>query len=285
MPLEAQLISISTAWPLRLTALLALCTAGVTPVESAELKPATIAAFDRYVSAAGARMTVELDAAANRFLWLSTQPETVQRDGFERLQRGELLVERLTATDHGRPIEIPGGLVHHWVGLAFLPGVTLERTIALLQDYDHHASIYTPRITRSTLRSHAGDVFQFHLRFLMQKGIAVVVDTENIARFVRLDANRAASSIVATRIAEVDNPGTPAEREKPSGNDSGYLWRLNTYWHFLHRDGGTYVQCESISLSRGIPTGLGWLIGPFVTSLPRESLEFTLETTRRALAS
>jgi len=102
---------------------------------------------------------------------------------------------------------------------------------------------------------------------------------------VRLDADRAASSIVATRIAEVENPGTPAEREKPPGLDSGYLWRLNTYWRFLRRDGGTYVQCESISLTRGIPTGLGWLIGPFVTSLPRESLQFTLETTRRALVS
>jgi hypothetical protein len=196
-----------------------------------------------------------------------------------------VVVERLVTTDRGRPIGIPGGLVHHWVGVAFLPGVTLERTIALLQDYDRHAAVYAPRIARSALRTHADDVFQFHLRFFMQKGISVVVDTENTAHFVRLDADRAASSIVATRIAEVENPGTPAEREKPPGLDSGYLWRLNTYWRFLRRDGGTYVQCESISLTRGIPTGLGWLIGPFVTSLPRESLQFTLETTRRALVS
>jgi hypothetical protein len=76
----------------------------------------------------------------------------------------------------------------------------------------------------------------------------------------------------------------PGEREKPAGRDSGYLWRLNTYWRFLERDGGTYVQCESISLTRGIPLGLAWLIGPFVNSIPRESLEFTLDTTRRALA-
>jgi len=84
-------------------------------------------------------------------------------------------------------------------------------------------------------------------------------------------------------MAEVDHAGTPSEREKPAGRDGGYLWRLNSYWRLYERDGGTYLQCESVSLTRGIPTGLGWMVGPFVSSLPRESLEFTLETTRRAL--
>jgi len=273
---------ISMKWP---AAILVLCgLGGAAGVDAAELKPETIAAFDRYVVATNARMDAEL-RSPERFLWLSTQPTDVRTNSLERLRRGEVLVERLVTTTGGRPIQIPGGLVHHWVGVAFLPRVTLERTVALLQDYDRHAAVYAPRITRSTLRSHLDDEFRFELRFLMQKGISVVVDTENTARFTRLDDNRVASAIVATRIAEVDNPGTPDEREKRPGLDSGYLWRLNTYWRFLHRDGGTFVQCESISLTRGIPTGLAWLIGPFVNSLPRESLEFTLETTRRALVS
>ena len=92
------------------------------------------------------------------------------------------------------------------------------------------------------------------------------------------------SRIYSLRIAEVADPGTPQERERPAGRDDGYLWRLYTYWRFLERDGGTYVQCEAISLTRGIPFALGWLIGPFVTSIPRESLAFTLETTRKTLA-
>ena len=71
----------------------------------------------------------------------------------------------------------------------------------------------------------------------------------------------------------------------PVGRDGGYLWRLNTYWRFLERDGGTYIQCEAISLTRAIPFGLGWLVEPFVTSIPRESLSFTLETTRKVLAT
>jgi hypothetical protein len=52
---------------------------------------------------------------------------------------------------------------------------------------------------------------------------------------------------------------------------------------FARRDGGLYIHCESVSLSRGIPFGFGWMIGPFVTSIPRESLTFTLETTRKRL--
>ena len=61
------------------------------------------------------------------------------------------------------------------------------------------------------------------------------------------------------------------------------MWRLNTYWSYEERDGGLYLQIESVSLSRSIPTGLGWAIGPFVESVPRESLEFTLHKTCEAL--
>jgi hypothetical protein len=82
----------------------------------------------------------------------------------------------------------------------------------------------------------------------------------------------------------VANAGTAEEKEEPVGQGGGYLWRLNSYWRFEERDGGLYIECESISLTRGIPYGLGWVVGPFVTSLPRESLEFTLTTTRNVLA-
>ena len=118
----------------------------------------------------------------------------------------------------------------------------------------------------------------------MKKVITVVVNSEHEARFMRLAPDRAQSRIYSLRIAEVDDPDTPGEREKPVGRDGGFLWRLYTYWRFLERDEGTYVECEAISLTRGVPTGFGWLVGPFVNSIPRESLAFTLETTRTTLA-
>jgi hypothetical protein len=83
-------------------------------------------------------------------------------------------------------------------------------------------------------------------------------------------------------VADAD---TPNEREKPVGNDGGFLWRMNSYWKFEEKDGGVYIECESISLTRDIPTGLGWLIKPFVTSIPKESLQMTMGSTRAALAA
>jgi hypothetical protein len=115
--------------------------------------------------------------------------------------------------------------------------------------------------------------------------IAVVVNSEHEARFYRPGPGRVSGRIHSTRINEVEDPGTPSEREKPVGRDGGYLWRLNTYWRLVERDGGVYVECESVTLTRDIPIGFGWLIKPFVTSIPRESLEFTLNITRKSLGN
>jgi hypothetical protein len=156
--------------------------------------------------------------------------------------------------------------------------------VDLLRDYDRHAAIYRPAIERSRLLEQSGDTYQIFLRFFMKKVIAVTVNSEHTARFTRIDSRRTYSRVVSTRVQEVEHPGTPSEQELPVGNDSGYLWRINSYWRFLERDGGVYLQCESISLTRAIPFGLGWAVGPFVTSIPRESLTFTLETTRSVLA-
>jgi len=254
----------------------------VVPLHAAELKPATVAAFERYVRNTEARMGPEL-AGRSAFLWADALPESRRQATLAQVRQGSLVIERLTTTEGGRRIDVPDGLIHHWVGLVFVPRVNVDQAVALLQDYDRHAEIYRPAVARSKLLAKNDDVFRVYLRFFMKKGIAVVVNSEHEARFTRPATDRAYSRIYSTRIAEVENADTAAEREKPVGNDGGYLWRLYSYWRFLERDGGTYVQCESISLTRGIPTGLGWLIGPFVTSIPRESLTFTLETTRKAL--
>lgn len=85
------------------------------------------------------------------------------------------------------------------------------------------------------------------------------------------------------RIAEVEDPGEPSEHEHKPGNDTGYLWAMETWWQLVERDGGVYVQNEVVSLTRDIPTGLGWLIEPFISGIPRESLEFTMEATKKAV--
>lgn len=258
-----------------------LCLAGIalasSPMSAAELQPRTAAAFDRYVQTAEAQMR------GATFLWIDGMTEAERREKRGELEQGLVAMERLRVKDSGKEIEIPGGLVHHWIGAVFVPGATVDRAVALMQDYNRHAEIFKPAITRSTITNRNGELFHVALRFQMKKIITVVVNTDNEARFTRVGPDRVQSRIISQRVAEVEDPDTPQEREKPVGRDGGYLWRLNTYWHFLEREGGTYVQCEAISLTRSIPIAFRWLIGPFVTSIPRESLEFTLATVRKTL--
>jgi hypothetical protein len=265
---------------LALSLVLAAPFAGVlfSTVEAADLQPPTVAAFDRYV-----RLTEDRLHKGEPFLWIDGLPEPRRQQARAQVHKSELVIERLTTKDGHRDIDVPDGMIHHWVGTAFVEGATVDQALTLLQSYDRHQQIYAPTVARSKLLAHDGDRYRFFLRFFMKKVITVVVNSEHEARFTRPAPDRAEGWIASTRIAEVDEAGTPDEREKPVGHDGGYLWRLNTYWRLQARDGGVYIHCESVSLTRAIPFGLDWIVGPFVTSIPRESLTFTLETTRREL--
>jgi hypothetical protein len=243
---------------------------------AAALRQDTVKAFETYAATAEAR-------PAAPFLWLDTRPAAERQRLLADLRNGQLVVERLRVRPGGREIDAPDGMIHHWIGTVFIPNATVAEAVQLLQDYDRHASVYAPTVARSRLLSHQGAEFKFSLRFVMTKVITVVVDGEHHARFASLGPDRARSWIRSTRLTEVTDAGTSRERLEPVGQGGGYLWRLNSYWRFEERDGGVYLECESISLTRDIPFGLGWIVGPFVTSLPRETLEFTLQTTRKKL--
>ncbi len=252
---------------------------GPSPVE---LEPRTLQAFERYARLTEAREEDELRAGAP-FLWVDALPASQREQAYAQLRAGKVQVERLETREQGKLIECPDGLIHHWMGIIFIPGATLEQTLRILQDYDHHASYYKPEVERAKILEHQGNDFRVFLRFRRKKVITVVLNTEHEIHYFPIDTTHAHSRSRTTRIAEVENHGRADEREKPIGHDGGYLWRMDTWWRFVERDGGTYVQCESVSLTRSIPTGLGWLVGPFVNSIPRESLTFTLNATRTAL--
>ena len=80
-----------------------------------------------------------------------------------------------------------------------------------------------------------------------------------------------------------DSPGNPNETVLPPDTGYGFLWRLYSYWRFEEREGGVYIECRAISLTRDVPFGLGWAIEPIIQKLPEESLIKTLECTRKAL--
>ena len=135
-------------------------------------------------------------------------------------------------------------------------------------------------VEKSQLVSREGPEFRIFYRLRRKKVITVFYNTLHTVVYRQQDAQRASSRSATTRIAELDHPGEPGESEKPVGDDRGFLWRLNSYWRFMEADGGVFVECESISLSRSIPFGLSWLIKGYVESIPRESLESTLTSIR-----
>ena len=247
-----------------------LLLAGPRCAPAAELKPQTVAAFDRYIQQAEQRMD-----ARKSFLWADEAAARARQ-----VRQGEMVVEPASGTPETPVI---GGLVHDWVGAVFIPGATLEKTLAAGQDYNHHKDIYRPEVMDSRILAHTGNDFRVYLRLLKKKVITVVLDTEHEAHYEPVDRTRWRSRSRSTKIAEVKNAGKPNERELPPGTGDGYLWRLYSYWRYEERDGGTWVECEAISLTRDLPTGLGWLIEPIIRSLPRESLASTLRETRASV--
>jgi hypothetical protein len=90
---------------------------------------------------------------------------------------------------------------------------------------------------------------------------------------------------VSTKIAELENAGTPGEREKPVGHDRGFMWRLNSYWRYEEVPGGVVIELESLTLSRDIPFLIRLIAKPIINSIARESMTRTLESTGNRLRS
>jgi hypothetical protein len=262
--------------------LLAIVLLLAAPANAADLKEPAVAGFNRYVQLSQAQIDSRT-ARHEPFLWVDSLPQDRRAAVYRELQDGKVVIERLQTLDNGKKIGVPGGLIHHWIGTVFIPGATLAQTLALEQDYDHHQEYFHPDVVRSKVLRLGGSDYVVQLRFYKKKIVASVLDTEHHVHYGAVDSTKAWSRSYTTRIQEVVDAGETSERLEPEGHDRGFLWRMNTYWRFEETDGGTYVESQSISLTRDIPTGLGWLVGPMVNSIPRESLTFTLATTRAAV--
>lgn len=247
---------------------------------SAELRPATIEAFNRYVQLTEARMTTEVKGAIP-FLWVNRQPEPSRSTLLAQLNRGEVISERLQTRDGKKEIDVDGGLIHHWVGTVLLSGVPLAKARAFVQNYERYPSLFGPMIQRAKVLNHSGDQFLVQMRTSMTKlVVTVVIDADYRIDYHAISPSRLYTRSAATNLYHVESAGEPGEKRVPGDKSSGYLWRLNTYCSFEETAAGTIEQCESVSLTRGIPFGIGWMVRPFVSGIPRETLEFTLSKVR-----
>ena len=249
---------------------------------AAQLTSETARAFDQYVSAKEDRGNRDV-AAKKNFLYIDALPPPQKKQAYASLANRQILVQRDDQCSTPACTSIPGGLIHDWIGIVFVPGVSLRQALATLQDYNRDSDYYHSEVVKSKLLAKSGDDFHIYLRLRQVHVISVVLDTQYDVHYTLIDRDHEIARSLSTAVAEVDHAGLPNERDEPIGDDHGFLWRLDSYWRFYQADGGVYIQCEAISLTRDVPVGLGWLIGSFIETIPAASLRSTLAETRAAL--
>ncbi|WP_348264945.1 hypothetical protein P8935_10505 [Telmatobacter sp. DSM 110680] len=242
-----------------------------------EAPSAAVSAFNAYAGKVESRLKEQHQRPDGFLVSVGTNSENDTR-----LRQGKVIIEQLT---RGKEAELPGALLHHWRGTAFVPGVRAADFERLLKNFNGYPRTFAPQVVRASILIPEKDANHFTatMRVRQHHVITVVMDPTYDVQFGRLDAQHGFSISRSTKITEIDAPGTEKEHALSESEDHGFLWRMNTYWSYEGRDGGLYMQVESISLTRAIPTGLGWAVRPYVESVPRESLEFTLRAASNAL--
>ncbi|MBI2189607.1 MAG: hypothetical protein HYU37_21185 [Acidobacteria bacterium] len=225
---------------------------------AAELQPRTSQAYDAYLETATARFLSRVDSGG---------PPPAGRDGVLPARPG---------SEDGI-IGVPGGLVHHWAGAAFLRGARLEEVLAVSCAYDAYSRMYRSVIASRLLARDGGNAYQVHMRLReTEAGISTVLDVRSTVRYVRVANARVYAVSHATEIREVRNAGRRDEQLLPPGRDSGYLWRANTFSYFEQRADGVDVEMETLGLSRRFPLMLGWMIEPIARRVGRRSVARSL---------
>jgi hypothetical protein len=236
------------------------------PAMQAELKPETRAAYQKYIAAQ--------NDAQTGFLWIDRDAGRQQA-----VRRGEIVTQQV------KSLSVPGGMIQHWIGGVFLPGASLAQVEKVDQDYADYGKIYGPDISRVQVLAHDGNHFVVSYRITKTKVLTAVVDTVHAIEFLPLGPTRMAIQSQSQSVRQVENAGKAAERDLPEGEGSGFLWAMNSYWRMEQRDGGVYMECEAITLSRDVPFGLGALIDPILQSFAEDSLKKTIAAKRQAVAS
>jgi hypothetical protein len=240
--------------------------------KAAEPKRETLRAWDDYIFSVNTDVAERI--SGNRpFLWIDESPETRLR-----VQNGKLAI-----TNHD-PRKVPQGLIHHWVGVMFVPNVSLDQVMQVLNSYDRYSDIYKPLIRKTSVIEQVGDTVKVNV-LAVQKAFSVTaaVNTDEEIQITRPAPNRVCITANSVQIQEIANYGQPSEHAFPEDRRPGYVWRALIVERLEERDGGVYIELETISLSRGIPVEVRWLIKPLTDELPRKMMTDILDQTRTAV--
>ena len=227
--------------------------------------------FERYVTS--------VEPSIERAAGGKTSVPWLEGEAVQKVSRGDVVVRSFTG-DSAR--EIADGLVHDWAGSILIRDAQLDQVLTVLRDFDRHKQWY-PEVVDSKLLSAGEDHTRGWWLLRRKKIITVVLSAELHSTYAKVAPERwfVRSTIATIREArESDNRNAG---EYPAGEGHGFLWRLTSYWSLQQAPEGVYASLRVISLSRRVPSGLGWIVNPFIKSMPMESVKSSLENTRKAV--
>ena len=231
---------------------------------------AAVDAFDSYCRKVEARLAEE-HRSDGSFLLIAEGDQA-------RLRGGEIVIEKMPGEE-----DLSGAMLHDWRGTAFAPGATAADFERLMRDFEAYPQHFSPQVLEAKTIARDGNYSQTWMRVRQRHVITVVMDSRYDITYGQMDVRHGYSISRSTEIDEIEGAGTASEHVLSASEEHGFLWRLNTYWSYEERNGGLYLQVEAVSLTRSVPRGLGWAVGPYVESVPRESLEFTLRSAVNAV--
>ena len=225
------------------------------PAAAQQLKPETQHAFDCYIQSAEARM----DA---RKTFVLADADTALNDQLVRGRKVETIL-----ANGANPHKLPGGQLYDWMGTVFIPGVKLDKLIALLQDYDQRAQYFPETISSAKLLCRTG---KDHFQYTMRMKEPAILDVTSDVVWQTVDAHRIRCHSFSSKVSEV-------------GKDHGYLRRLYSYWRFYETGQGVYVESETITVSEEFGAATRMLGSLLMGINPEKSLRHSLASMREAI--
>ena len=147
------------------------------------------------------------------------------------------------------PRKVPQGLIHHWIGDMFVPNVSLDQVMQVLNSYDRYSEMYKPLIRKTVVVERHGDTLKLNV-LAVQKAFSVTaaVETDEDIQIARPAPDRVCIKATSVRIQEIADYGQSSEHAFPEARRPGYVWRALIVERLEQRDGGVYVELETISL-------------------------------------
>jgi hypothetical protein len=200
-----------------------------------------------------------------RFLLASDQDSTTAR-------RCDGVITARAANGDGI-LNVPDGLIHHWLGLAFVQGATLKSVVQVARDYSSYPrDVQIRRLVKGSVAT--GRRVSSVDPLKEDAGLTAVLDVRSAVEYrTQRDGSITAVS-KSEEVRQVENFGKRNESLLPGCKDSGYLWRAHTLTHFVAEKDGVFIVMETLGAEPAVPHHLpAGIIDRFARRIGRKSVE------------